>query len=64
MADLPEPVRALNGAGSLAIVRHDSPDPDCVASTPAPEAFADAAGVAETFVLYGGRITHRQTGCS
>ena len=50
----------LDGAESLAIVCHDDPDPDCLASALALEAIADARGVEEVTILYGGEISHQQ----
>ena len=60
MADARELVRLLDGGGSLAIVCHDNPDPDCIASALALETIASSSGVGETAILYGGNITHQQ----
>lgn len=55
-----ELLAVLEGRDSLAIICHDNPDPDCLASALALEYLADSAGVGETELLYGGEITHQQ----
>ncbi|WP_440005773.1 DHH family phosphoesterase [Halomicrococcus sp. SG-WS-1] len=55
-----ELVDYLASVDSLAIVCHDNPDPDCIASALALVAIADFAGVETSDVLYGGDISHQQ----
>lgn len=50
----------LSETESLGIVCHDNPDPDSIASALALELLADAWGVSEIEILYGGSITHQQ----
>ena len=50
----------LEDAGSLAVVTHDNPDPDSLASAVALERIADACGVEEIVIVYGGEISHQQ----
>ncbi|SEN26524.1 nanoRNase/pAp phosphatase, hydrolyzes c-di-AMP and oligoRNAs [Halorientalis persicus] len=50
----------LADAESLGIVCHDDPDPDSIASALALELLAEAWGVPETDIVYGGSITHQQ----
>ncbi|WP_255169927.1 DHH family phosphoesterase [Natrononativus amylolyticus] len=50
----------LEEADSLAIVCHDNPDPDCLASALALETIARDAGVEEISIVYGGEISHQQ----
>ncbi|RQG96250.1 DHH family phosphoesterase [Natrarchaeobius oligotrophus] len=50
----------LEAAGSLVIVCHDNPDPDCLASALALEAIADHVGVDDVTICYGGEISHQQ----
>ncbi|EMA27333.1 DHH family phosphoesterase [Halobiforma nitratireducens] len=50
----------LESAESLAIVCHDNPDPDCLASALALEAIALEAGTDEVTITYGGEISHQQ----
>ena len=50
----------LEGADSLAIVAHDDPDPDCLASALALEAIAGHLGIEDVCITYGGRISHHQ----
>lgn len=52
-------VQRLGDADSLAIVCHDTPDPDCIASALALGIVASVAEVARTEILYGGNITHQ-----
>ncbi|MFC4246567.1 bifunctional oligoribonuclease/PAP phosphatase NrnA [Natribaculum luteum] len=49
----------LEDVDSLAIVCHDNPDPDCLASAVALEEIADARDVDAT-IVYGGEISHQQ----
>ncbi|WP_254862736.1 DHH family phosphoesterase [Halovivax gelatinilyticus] len=51
---------ALEPVDSVAIVCHDNPDPDCLASALAFERIANANGVSETTIVYGGEISHQQ----
>jgi nanoRNase/pAp phosphatase (c-di-AMP/oligoRNAs hydrolase) len=53
-------VAALESPDSLAIVCHDNPDPDCLASAIALEAIALEHGVADVTIAYGGEISHQQ----
>ena len=50
----------LAKADSLAVVCHDNPDPDCIASALGLVAIADSVGVSTSDVLYGGTISHQQ----
>ncbi|SIR24085.1 nanoRNase/pAp phosphatase, hydrolyzes c-di-AMP and oligoRNAs [Haladaptatus litoreus] len=50
----------LAGTESLAIICHDNPDPDCIASALALSAIAEWCGVADTELFYGGMISHQQ----
>lgn len=50
----------LETAPSLAIVCHDNPDPDCLASAIALEAIAHDQGVDDVTIGYGGEISHQQ----
>lgn len=60
MADVADLVDVLTGAESLAIVCHDDPDPDCIASALALRRIASAAGVETVDIRYGGEISHQQ----
>lgn len=53
-------VSALETTDSLAIVCHDNPDPDCLASALALEAIAREHDVADVTIAYGGEISHQQ----
>lgn len=50
----------LEDAESLVIVSHDNPDPDSLASAVALEAIADACGLEEVTIAYGGELSHQQ----
>ena len=50
----------LANADSLAVVCHDNPDPDCIASALGVVAIAESVGVSKSDVLYGGVISHQQ----
>ncbi|WP_121744719.1 DHH family phosphoesterase [Natronorubrum halophilum] len=50
----------LETTASLAIVCHDNPDPDCLASALALEAIASDHDVEEITITYGGEISHQQ----
>ncbi|ELZ02618.1 phosphoesterase RecJ domain-containing protein [Natrialba asiatica DSM 12278] len=53
-------VSVLESTSSLAIVCHDNPDPDCLASAIALEAIAEEHDVDEVIITYGGEISHQQ----
>lgn len=53
-------VEVLEHAESLAIVCHDNPDPDCLASALALQEIAESVAINEIDILYGGSITHQQ----
>ena len=55
-----ELVSVLETTASLAIVCHDNPDPDCLASALALEAIANDHDVGEVTIAYGGDISHQQ----
>lgn len=50
----------LQGIDSLAILAHDNPDPDCLASALALETIAEHEGVERIDIVYGGEISHQQ----
>lgn len=50
----------LGSVDSVAIVCHDDPDPDCLASALALEGLARRRGVGDVSIMYGGGISHRQ----
>lgn len=51
---------ALEDVDSLVVVCHDNPDPDCLASALALETIANAHGVDDVAITYGGEISHQQ----
>lgn len=53
-------VELLEGAESLAVVCHDNPDPDCLASALALKRVAEYASVWDIEFFYGGEVTHPQ----
>lgn len=53
-------VDVLGRGDSLAIVSHDNPDPDCIASALALKAVAEDNGVEEVQVMYSGEVSHQQ----
>ncbi|QLG51126.1 DHH family phosphoesterase [Natrinema halophilum] len=53
-------VSALETTESLAIVCHDNPDPDCLASALAFESIATEHDVTDVTITYGGEISHQQ----
>lgn len=53
-------VDVLGRGDSLAIVAHDNPDPDCIASALALTAVAEENGVQEVQVMYSGEVSHQQ----
>lgn len=55
-----ELVEHLGEMDRLAIVCHDNPDPDTIASALALERIAAFAEVGSTAILYGGEVTHQQ----
>ncbi len=60
MSRAAELVSVLEVAESVAIVCHDNPDPDCLASALALEAIAEDIGVDDVIIVYGGEISHQQ----
>lgn len=60
MSRAAELVSVLEATDSLAIVCHDNPDPDCLASALALEAIANDHDVGELTITYGGEISHQQ----
>jgi len=50
----------LGDSGTLTIVCHDNPDPDCLASAVGLGTIAAAAGIDERHILYSGDISHQQ----
>ncbi len=50
----------LGDSGTLTIVCHDNPDPDCLASAVGLGTIAAAAGIDERHILYSGEISHQQ----
>jgi nanoRNase/pAp phosphatase (c-di-AMP/oligoRNAs hydrolase) len=60
MSRAAELVSVLETTDSLAIVCHDNPDPDCLASALALEAIARDHDVEEVTIAYGGEISHQQ----
>ncbi len=53
-------VSVLEATDSLAIVCHDNPDPDCLASALALEAIARDHDISPVTIAYGGEISHQQ----
>lgn len=53
-------VELLAGTDSLAIVCHDNPDPDCLASALALKRVAEYASVWDVEFFYGGEVSHPQ----
>ncbi|GAB3668894.1 DHH family phosphoesterase [Halopiger thermotolerans] len=60
MSRAAELASVLEKADSLAIVCHDNPDPDCLASALALEAIAVEQDVDDVTIVYGGEISHQQ----
>ncbi|PCR90340.1 DHH family phosphoesterase [Natrinema ejinorense] len=60
MSRADELVSVLERTDSLAIVCHDNPDPDCLASALALEAIALDHDVDDVTIAYGGEISHQQ----
>ncbi|APX96083.1 DHH family phosphoesterase [Natronorubrum daqingense] len=60
MSRAAELVTVLESIDSVAIVCHDNPDPDCLASALALERIATDHGVEEVTITYGGDISHQQ----
>jgi nanoRNase/pAp phosphatase (c-di-AMP/oligoRNAs hydrolase) len=50
----------LDSAASLAIICHDNPDPDCLASALALNVVAADSDVEDVRILYGGEVSHQQ----
>jgi len=55
-----ELVSLMNDAESVAVVCHDNPDPDCIASALAVRSIATSVGVENADILYGGEVSHQQ----
>ncbi|MDY7081728.1 MAG: DHH family phosphoesterase, partial [Halobacteria archaeon] len=53
-------VEVLGRGDSLAIVSHDNPDPDCIASALALRAIAHESGVPDVEIFYSGEVSHQQ----
>lgn len=51
---------ALSGTSRLAVVCHDNPDPDCMASGLALERIANTVGVSDVTFVYSGDVSHQQ----
>ncbi|WP_049927207.1 DHH family phosphoesterase [Halopiger goleimassiliensis] len=60
MSRAAELASVLETAETLAIVCHDNPDPDCLASALALEAIATENDVESVTIAYGGEISHQQ----
>lgn len=60
MSHAAELADALEGVDSLAIVCHDNPDPDCLASALALEKIAYSRSVEDVAIVFGGEISHQQ----
>ncbi|WP_114575668.1 bifunctional oligoribonuclease/PAP phosphatase NrnA [Saliphagus sp. LR7] len=60
MSRAAELAATLQEIDSLAVVAHDNPDPDCLASALALETIAEREGVDRTAIVYGGEISHQQ----
>ncbi|MXV60732.1 bifunctional oligoribonuclease/PAP phosphatase NrnA [Natronorubrum sp. JWXQ-INN-674] len=60
MSRAAELASVLETTSSLAIVCHDNPDPDCLASALALEAIASDHDVDNVTIAYGGEISHQQ----
>ncbi len=59
-AEVDQLLDCLAGTERLAIVCHDNPDPDCLASGLALELIANEADVTDVTFLYCGEISHQQ----
>ncbi|WP_458205522.1 DHH family phosphoesterase [Haladaptatus sp. NG-SE-30] len=55
-----ELVEYLAGVDSIAIVCHDNPDPDCIASALALSIIAEEYDVEDVELFYGGTVSHQQ----
>lgn len=53
-------VEILSEAQSLAIICHDNPDPDCIASALGLKKIAENSGVEEIKIYYSGEVSHQQ----
>ncbi|WP_290813695.1 bifunctional oligoribonuclease/PAP phosphatase NrnA [Halovivax sp.] len=60
MSHAAELADALSDVDSVAVVCHDNPDPDCLASALAFERIARAQSVGDVAIIYGGEISHQQ----
>lgn len=58
--EVEELLACLSGTDALAIVCHDNPDPDCLASALALEQIATEADVEDVTIVYDGNISHQQ----
>ncbi len=50
----------LEDSTSLAVVCHDNPDPDCLASALGLREIAEEAGVSEVVIYYSGEVSHQE----
>jgi len=55
-----ELVSVLDDAERVAVICHDNPDPDCIASALAMRTIAANVGVDVVDILYGGEVSHQQ----
>ena len=60
MSHAAELADALEDVDSLAVICHDNPDPDCLASALAFERIARSRDVEHVEIVYGGEISHQQ----
>jgi nanoRNase/pAp phosphatase (c-di-AMP/oligoRNAs hydrolase) len=60
MSRAAELASVLETSESLAIICHDNPDPDCLASALALKAIATGQDVDDVTIAYGGEISHQQ----
>ncbi|MFB6171198.1 MAG: bifunctional oligoribonuclease/PAP phosphatase NrnA [Haloarculaceae archaeon] len=60
MARVDDLLDVLGDAGSLLVVCHDDPDPDCIASALALREIAASRTDAAVTIAYGGHISHQQ----
>ncbi len=55
-----ELMSVLDDTERVAVICHDNPDPDCIASALAMRAIAANVGVDDVDILYGGEVSHQQ----
>lgn len=55
-----ELVSLMDDTKRVAVVCHDNPDPDCIASALAVRSIATNVGVENVDILYGGEVSHQQ----